>query len=133
MGMLHSAAQDFEFEAIDEGVTSQGQRCLLFTEKQANKISARCFDRWGWFPSVILSDEALPKAKAGRCWLAVDIPVSISPSKALNILFGLQPVESLGEAEAVLAWADQNPQALTNGQACRGVDQLRQLVDAGEI
>lgn len=52
---------------------------------------------------------------------------NINPHKALQILYGLAPVESLEEAHAVIAWAEATPEALTNGQACRGLAALRQM------
>lgn len=47
---------------------------------------------------------------------------------ALSIVYGITECESLDQAEEVIAFFENHPEYLTNGQASRGLNQLRAAV-----
>jgi hypothetical protein len=73
LAIMQSAADCLEIEPHRGGVSSQGQLCLAMGQKSANRLSAYCLARWGWSPSQITFDAALPKLRKGA-WIATDIP-----------------------------------------------------------
>ena len=121
---IHSACQSLGIEPHGGAVSSQGQHCLSMGAKSANRVSALCFSRWGWSPVTIVSDSALPRLKKG-VWIGTEIIPALSPMQALNMLYGMTPIETARDAEALVAWAEDNPEQLTNGEALRGLAMVR--------
>lgn len=75
IALMHSAADCLGIEPHNGGISSQGQYCLSMGRKSAGRLMAYCFARWGWSPSLILFDAALPKLRKG-CYIATDCPAS---------------------------------------------------------
>ena len=134
LGMLHSACMDLRIDPEADATNGRGQAFLAMSAKDARSVSARCFARWQWFPVLCSKDETLPRISKSLCWIGTEPPPrAVSPFACLSVLTGMRPVESLEEAEAILAWADANPEQLTFGRACYGVEALRAMVDGGEL
>lgn len=47
---------------------------------------------------------------------------------ALALVYGLAPISDLYEAERAIEYLEARPWLLTNGAACRGLDDLRAMV-----
>ena len=121
---------DLEIDASDCR-TVNGQTFFLFSKREAGKVLARCFAVNGWSPTIVPFDLSIPPAGKGLQWIATDYCPPVSSIVALSILYGTRPVADLQEAESVLQWAEANPGELTTGQACRGLEALRAMVDGG--
>jgi hypothetical protein len=127
---LHSACQDYEIEPFDE-VTRTEQAFMLLSKRDAGKVVSHCFARFGWFPTLVLSDNSLPTPGKGRQWIATDLAPTVGHMRALNMIYGLEPIEDERTAEAVVYWAENNPEQLTSGQALRGLDMVRKHLEGG--
>lgn len=71
--MIHGACFALDIEPHGGGISSQGQTCLSMGQKSAARVTALCFARWGWAPTLILFDVALPKLRKG-VFIATDCP-----------------------------------------------------------
>ena len=47
---------------------------------------------------------------------------------ALRIVYGLEPIEDMETAFAAFDFLSDNPHLLTNGQACRGFENLKAIL-----
>lgn len=71
--LIHSAATSLEIDptsVIDLG----GQSFFLFSRREAGRVIGLCFSRFGWAPSVVLSDARLPRPGRGMEYIATDFP-----------------------------------------------------------
>jgi hypothetical protein len=121
---LHSACQSLGIEP-ENNAEQPGQAFLAFSKRDAGRIVSHCFARWGWSPTIVLMDKTLPAIPKGQQWLGTDAIEPLTPMRALNMLYGMTPVETARDAEALIAWAEDNPEQLTNGEALRGLAMVR--------
>lgn len=129
--LINGALMDLEIDpanCLEEG----GQVFFLMSKREAGKVMARCFALHGWSPSLVPFDLRLPPAGKGMQWIATDLIPPVSPTLALATLYGMRPFGDLEEAHAVIAWAEANPEQLTTGQAMRGLETLRAMVERWE-
>jgi hypothetical protein len=127
---LQSACQSLGIEP-ENNVEQPGQAFIALRKKDAGKVVSHCFARWGWGPTIVLFDATLPALPKGLQWIGTDAVEPLTPMRALNMLFGLTPIESATDAEALIAWAEDNPEQLTSGQALRGLDMVRRHLEGG--
>lgn len=127
---IHSAAQSLGIDA-ENNVEQPGQAFVAFSKRDAGKVVAHCFARWGWGPTIVLFDATLPALPKGLQWIGTDAVEPLTPMKALNMLYGMTPVETAQDAEALIAWAEDNPEQLTSGQALRGLAMVRNHLEGG--
>ena len=52
---------------------------------------------------------------------------------ALSIVYGITECESIEQAEEVIAFFEAHPEYLTNGQASRGLEQIRRFAYGEDI
>ncbi len=127
---LHSACQSLGIEP-ENNIEQPGQAFLALRKKDAGKVTAHCFARWGWGPTIVLFDATLPALPKSQQWIGTDAVEPLTPMRALNMLYGMTPIESATDAEALIAWAEDNPEQLTSGQALRGLDMVRRHLEGG--
>ena len=127
---LHSACQSLGIEP-ENNIEQPGQAFLALRKKDAGKVTAHCFARWGWMPTIVLFDATLPALPKSQQWIGTDAVEPLTPMRALNMLYGMTPIESATDAEALIAWAEDNPEQLTSGQALRGLDMVRRHLEGG--
>jgi hypothetical protein len=123
---------DLEIDATDCR-TIDGQTFFLFSKREAGKVIARCFARFGWSPAMVPFHLSLPPAGKGNQWIATDYVPPVSPVRALYVLHGLAALADAEEARAIVAWGEANPESLTSGQACRGLESLRAMLERGDL
>lgn len=67
-GAITNAAQSLDIDPTD--CRQAGNRfAFLFSKHEANRIAARCLTHYGFIPTLILSDVALPPAGKGMQWI----------------------------------------------------------------
>jgi len=71
--LIHSAATSLEIDPTNI-VEAGGQSFFLFSRREAGRVIGLCFSRFGWAPSVILSDTRLPRPGRGMEYIATDFP-----------------------------------------------------------
>jgi len=130
--LINGACMELEIDATDCR-EADGQTFFLLSKREAGKVLARCFARFSWSPSMVPFHLSLPPAGKGMQWIATDYCPPVSPALALSVLYGARPVADLQEAEGIIQWAEANPEQLTSGQACRGLEALRAMVDGGDL
>lgn len=77
-GAITNAAQSLEIDPTDCRQAG-GRFAFLFSKHEANRIAARCLTHYGFIPTLILSDVALPPAGKGMQWIVTN---EIEPSAA---------------------------------------------------
>ena len=67
-GAITNAAQSLEIDPTD--CRQIGVRfAFLFSRHEANRVAARCLTRYGFIPTLIPFDLALPPAGKGMQWI----------------------------------------------------------------
>jgi hypothetical protein len=67
-GAITNAAQSLEIDPTDCRQAG-GRFAFLFSKHDANRVAARCLTQYGFIPTLILSDVALPPAGKGMQWI----------------------------------------------------------------
>lgn len=51
----------------------------------------------------------------------------MSPHRALALVLGMRPIDDEEDALEVIQFFEDHPEHLTSGQACRGLENLREM------
>lgn len=68
-GAIATAARALEIEISETRRFVGGRFAFLFSKHDANRVAARCLTQYGFIPTLILSDVALPPAGKGMQWI----------------------------------------------------------------
>lgn len=124
---LHGVATSFEIDPTDV-VELAEQTFFLFSEREAKRISSECFKRYAWFPVQIISDVRFPAVK-GMQWIATELFPSVNDVMAVEIIYGMRPFGDIENVREVVEFLDGRPDLITTGQAQRGLDQLKRILN----
>lgn len=125
---LHGVCMDLEIDPSDV-VELADQTFFLFSEREARKVSARCFKLYAWFPVDVLSDVRLPKPSKGMKWIATEIFRPVDEREALSAVYGMTSTDDVERLAEIVEFLADRPELLTTGQAVRGFEQLKNYVE----
>lgn len=125
---LHGVCTDLEIDPTDV-VELADQTFFLLSDREAEKVSVRCFKLYAWFPVDVVSDVRLAAPGKGMKWIATEIFRPVDEREALSAVYGMTSTDDVERLAAIVEFLSDRPELLTTGQAMRGFETLRNYVE----
>ena len=125
---LHGVCMDLEIDPTDV-VELADQTFFLLSEREAKQVSVYCFKRYAWFPVDVLSDVRIASPGKGMKWIATEIFRPVDEREAMSAVYGMTSTDDVERLAGIVEFLSDRPELLTNGQAWRGFETLKNFVE----
>ena len=125
---IHGIATTLEIDITDV-VELADQTFFLVSDREASRISRECFKNYSWFPVDVLSDSRLATPGKGMKWIATEIFRPVDEREAMSAVYGMTSTDDVERLAEIVEFLSGRPELLTNGQAWRGFETLRNYVE----
>jgi hypothetical protein len=125
---IHNAATSCEID-ITDSVELADQTFFLVSDREARRIENLCFERYVWIPVRIVYDVRLASPGKGMQWIATEIFRPVDEREAMSAVYGMTSTDDVERLAEIVEFLSDRPELLTNGQAQRGFDQLKNFVE----